>query len=368
MRHTETAQLKGTEVDFIEQDAQLMRRALELAARGPRGANPQVGAVVVSAAGHPLGEGRILGEGWHHGAGTPHAEPTALADARERGHDVRGARMYVTLEPCNHTGRTGPCSHAVAEAGIGELVYAAADSTAEAHGGAAWLQAHGVMARGGLLAEDSEQLNARWLRRMAEQRPFVTAKMATSLDFALAAADGTSQWITSEESRRHAQQLRRRADAVVVGSGTLAADDPRLTAREDSGELSQRQPLRVVIGESEVPASARIRGEDGLFVHLPTRDLREALAELTARGVHHVMVEGGPRLLGAFFDAGLVDEVWHYQAPLLLPGGRRAAGDAPVPTLADAVRHSIDELRQIGPDIFIRYTPPVEGTPCSLES
>ncbi|MCB4207630.1 bifunctional diaminohydroxyphosphoribosylaminopyrimidine deaminase/5-amino-6-(5-phosphoribosylamino)uracil reductase RibD [Arthrobacter sp. UM1] len=339
-----------------------MRRALELAARGPAGANPRVGAVIADP------HGRILGEGWHHGAGTPHAEPTAIADAARRGEDLRGARMLVTLEPCNHTGRTGPCSEAVVEAGLGSLVYAAPDRTPQARGGAEALRHAGLEVTAGLLEAESERLNRRWSLRMSEGRPFVTAKLATSLDYAMAAADGSSQWITSEESRRHAQSLRRRVDAILVGTGTVLADNPRLTAREDDGDDAVRQPLRVAVGLREVPAGAAIRGEDGRFRHVRTRDPREALRVLAAEGAEHVMLEGGPQLLGAFLDAGLVDETWHYLAPMLIPGGRAASARTAAASLSDADRMVLESVERIGPDVLLRsqtLDSPDRGGPAS---
>lgn len=329
-------------------DEGLMRRALELAARGPAGANPRVGAVIADQ------DGRILGEGWHRGAGTPHAEPTAIEDAQNRGEDIRGARMFVSLEPCDHTGRTGPCSRAVVSAGLGSLVFAAPDRTAEARGGAETLRQAGLAVTGGLLQAESESLNRRWSRRMAEGRPFVTAKLATSLDYAMAAEDGSSQWITSEESRRHAQSLRRRVDAILVGTGTVLADNPRLTAREDSGERAARQPLRAVVGLREVPEASAVRGADGQFRHLRTREPREALRLLSEEGAEHVMLEGGPALLGAFLDAGLVDETWHYLAPMLIPGGRAASARRAAPTLAEADRVVLESVERLGPDVLLR--------------
>jgi diaminohydroxyphosphoribosylaminopyrimidine deaminase/5-amino-6-(5-phosphoribosylamino)uracil reductase len=332
-----------------------MDRALDLAAQGPRGANPLVGAVIVSQ------DGTLLGEGWHHGAGTPHAEPTALADAHARGNDVTGAHMYVTLEPCNHTGRTGPCTEAILAAGIASVSYAASDTTDKASGGASYLQSRGVAVDGGIRAAESERLNERWRRSMAEGRPFVTAKFATSLDFSIAAADGTSQWITSEDSRRHAQTLRSQVDAIIVGTGTVAADNPRLTARDSEGREIERQPLRVAMGLRDIPDGASIRGADGRFRHLRTHDPADVLAQLAGEGVSHVMLEGGPSILGAFLQSDLIDEYWHYQAPLYLPGGRVAFTGADAASLADGTRLVLDDVKRIGPDLFIRSSPAPAG-------
>ena len=224
-------------------DTQAMGLALDKARKGVRGANPLVGAVIVDAT------GQLLATGWHRGAGSPHAEADALAKAREAGINVRGARMYVTLEPCNHTGRTGPCSVAIAKAGIAEVVYAYADTTEDAAGGATYLRSQGITVRSGVLENEAYALNARWFAAATGKRPFVTAKIASSLDGYIAATDGTSQWITGEEARTDGHTLRARADAIMVGTGTVQSDNPQLTARTGTGQLTEHQPLRVVVGE-----------------------------------------------------------------------------------------------------------------------
>jgi diaminohydroxyphosphoribosylaminopyrimidine deaminase/5-amino-6-(5-phosphoribosylamino)uracil reductase len=333
-----------------------MRTALQAAARGPRGANPLVGAVLVDAS------GRILHVGHHRGAGTAHAEVDVLDRAAAAGTDLRTTTMYVTLEPCNHWGRTGPCTLAIARAGVPRVVFAAPDRTAAAAGGAAALRAAGVEVRAGLLADEAEQLNDRWGETVRAQRPFVTLKVAQSLDARIAAADGTSQWITSSPAREHGHDLRALADAVLVGSGTLLADDPRLTARTGDGGAVVRQPLRAVMGLRPVPAGAAVRGDDGRFRHLSTHDPRIALAELSEAGVHHVLVEGGSTVAAAFLRADLVDEIALYQAPLLLGAGRAAFGDLGVGTLDEASRWRLDPagegpVRQLGPDLWIHLRP-----------
>lgn len=329
-----------------------MLRALELAGRGVRGANPLVGAVVLSA------DGETLGEGYHRGAGTPHAEPAALEDARNRGHDVRGATAVVTLEPCNHTGRTGPCSEALLAAGIARVVHAADDVDAAASGGAERLRQAGVDCMGGLEHSRSLHLNERWVRSVLDARPFVTLKSAQSLDGRVAARDGSSQWITGDASRGDGHRIRALADAVLVGTGTVLADDPRLTAR-DAGPA--RAGLRVVLGASEVPADAAVRGEG--FLHLQTRDVHAALSDLHRRGVRHVLVEGGPRIAAAFLRAGVVDELFSYVAPLILGDGAPAYPDLGVDTLGDALAWSLDDaggpaVQQFGPDVRLHLRPP----------
>lgn len=337
-----------------------MVRALELAGRGVRGANPLVGAVVVST------DGTLLGEGYHRGAGTPHAEPAALADAHARGNDPRGATMVVTLEPCNHTGRTGPCSEAVLAAGITRVVYAAEDVNGAAAGGAQRLRNAGVECVGGVEANRSRDLNGRWSTALAARRPFVTLKSAQSLDGRVAAVDGSSQWITGAEARADGHRIRALADAVLVGTGTVLADDPRLTARVDAGSVPTGLPaphvgLRVVMGETPVPGHAAIRGEG--FLHLPTRDVQRVLDELYSRNVRHLLVEGGPRIASAFLRAGVVDELFSYVAPLVLGDGAAAFPDLGVPTLREASRWSLDDaggpgLQQLGQDARLHLRPP----------
>ena len=307
-----------------------MRAALTAAARGVRGANPVVGAALLSA------EGEVLHVGHHRGAGTAHAEVAVLDAAREAGTPLRDTTLLVTLEPCHHTGRTGPCTEAILHAGIERVVHAVADTTDAARGGAAWLREYGVEVRAGLLAAEALEVNERWLRAQQQRRPFVSLKIAQSIDGRVAAVDGTSQWITGAPARAEGHHLRTRVDAVLVGGGTLRSDDPSLTARTPEGELCTRQPLRAVMSTRPVPEAARIRGADGRFVHLDTHDPREALTRLRDRGAAHVLVEGGPTVAVAFLAADLVDELWLYQAPLLLGAGASSVAGLGIKTLAAA--------------------------------
>ncbi len=329
-----------------ERDA--MVRALELARRGPaHGPNPRVGCVLLSA------EGDVLGEGWHRGAGTPHAEPAALADARERGADVRGATAVVTLEPCDHTGRTGPCSVALVEARVARVVVAVPDPNPVAGGGSARLRAAGVAVETGVEEAAGRALLRPWLLAVGRGRPFVVLKTASTLDGRVAAADGSSRWITSPESRAHAHAFRAEVDALVVGTGTVLADDPALTARAADGVLADHQPLRVVVGRRDLPGGGRLAGPGGELVHLRTRDPRTVLAALQEREVRTVLVEGGPTLAAAFLRADVVDEVHAYVAPVLLGGGRPAVADLGITTITDAVRLRTREVRPLGPDVLV---------------
>lgn len=335
-----------------------MRRALVLAAERPvRGPNPRVGCVLL-ASGNEHDPRMVLAEGRNHGVGTPHAEAEALADAQARGVDVRGSTAVVTLEPCHHRGRTPPCSSALLDAGVSEVVYAVADPHAVAAGGGAWLADHGVRVTEGLLADEGTQVLGVWLDAVRAGRPFVTLKIATSLDGRVAAADGSSRWITGDQARMHAHEVRAQADAILVGTGTVRADDPSLTARGPEGRLADTQPLRVVVGHSPVPASARVRSADGgELVVVRSRDVREVLSVLQEREVRHVVVEGGPVVASAFLAAGAVDEVHAYVAPVLLGSGRSAVVDIGVRTIGEAVRLSTVGVRQLGEDMLVVARP-----------
>ena len=326
-------------------DLTWMRRALHLAASGPwPDPNPRVGCVIVGT------DGAVVAEGHHHGAGTPHAEIEAL---RVAGTRARGSTAYVTLEPCAHTGRTGPCADALVAAGVARVVFAQSDPNPDASGGAERLHAAGVDVIGGVLADEAAALNVRWARGVTLGRPLVTWKFAATLDGRSAACDGTSQWITSGASRADTHELRATRDAVLVGTGTVLADDPRLTARMPSGELAAQQPLRAVMGLRDVPASAAVHDGPGEVLHLRTRDPEVALKELWEQGVRDVWLEGGPTLAAAFLTAGLVDDVYAYLAPALLGSGRAAVDDLGITTIADVRRLEVVDVRVIGGDVRV---------------
>lgn len=321
--------------EFDARDESAMDAALDAALRGPRGANPLVGAVLTDET------GRILHTGRHMGSGTPHAEVDLIAAARSAGTDLRGTTLYVTLEPCHHTGRTGPCSQAILEAGIRSVVCATADTTETAAGGARFLAANGVDVRSGLHADRARRMNARWWTCQEEGRPFVTAKIAATQDGVVSAEDGTSQWITGPEARAHGHRLRARADTIMVGTGTALTDNPRLTARGPEGETLPEQPRRAVMGLRRLPAGAALDdGEEAL--RLPTRSPREALDRLARENSRHVLIEGGPGIVSAFLAEGLVDELYWYTAPKLLGSGRRAIAQLGATTLSDALPLTVD--------------------------
>ena len=314
-----------------------MTRALALAASPgvPLGPNPRVGCVLLA------DDGTEVAEGFHKGAGSPHAEAAALAEA---GDAARGTTAVVTLEPCNHTGRTGPCAEALVRAGVRRLVFAQGDTNPVASGGAATVRAAGIEVEGGLLAAEAGLLNRAWTFAVEHGRPFVTWKLATTLDGRSAAADGTSRWVSSPAARRDTHRLRALCDAIVVGTNTVEVDDPELTVRDEYGDPLPRQLLRVVMGERELDPGRRVFDDRAETVHLRTRDPRAALATLFARDCQHVFLEGGPTLASAFVRAGVVDEVIAYVAPMLLGSGRSAVGDLGIGSIADALHLELTDV------------------------
>jgi len=326
-----------------------MRRALDAARRGPRGVNPQVGAVILSPAGD------VLAEGWHRGAGTPHAEIDALSHLAPDA--ARGATAIVTLEPCNHTGRTGPCSEALLAAGVSRVIYAIPDPGHASSGGGERLRTAGVHVESGVLADEASALLDSWLEVQRLGRPHVTVKWAQSLDGRAAASDGTSQWITGPEARADVHRRRAAADAIIVGTGTVLADDPALTARGDDGALLAHQPVPVVIGRTAIPDDAALRRHPQPPLFSATRDLAEVLDDLRQRGFHRVFVEGGPTLASAFVRAGFADEVLAYIAPVLLGGDRLALTDLGVATIDDARRLVAASVERLGDDLLVVATP-----------
>lgn len=330
-------------------------RAVELAARGEGTVlpNPVVGCVLLSP------EGETVGEGWHQRAGGPHAEVVALSDAGDR---ARGATAIVTLEPCNHTGRTGPCSLALIEAGVRKVIVAVRDPWPTASGGGRTLGAAGIE-----VVEPTEthcaaeDVNRVWLTATRLLRPFVTFKAGITIDARVAAQDGTSRWITSSESRADVHRLRSRVDTMMVGIGTVLADDPLLTVRNPNGIPTGTQPLRVVIdSRGRTPVDAKVRNGDAgtrivTSVDGAPVDLPGTLSELYRMGRRHVLLEGGPRLATSMLDAGLIDEIIVYIAPVVLGAGPSMLGGGVVTTLTQAHRAELRTIDQLGPDVRLRY-------------
>ena len=333
-----------------------LTRALALAeqAIGLTEPNPRVGCVILAP------DGRELGAGHTQAAGQAHAEVMALRDAAARGHDVRGAIAVVTLEPCSHHGRTPPCCDALIAAGIARVVAAAQDPNPQVAGqGLARLRAAGVAVDLADAASEaaSRELNIGFFSRMQRGRPFVRLKSAISLDGRTALPDGRSQWITGEAARADGHAWRRRAGAVLTGIGTVLADDPRMDVRLVP---TARQPLRLVLDpQGRLPATARILQPPGeARVIGPGRpELAGLMVELGAQGINELHVEAGPTLSGAFLDAGLVDELLIYQAPMLIGQGRPLAELAPLAGLADARRWDLVEATPIGQDLRLRLRP-----------
>lgn len=368
---TWSEQETATHRAFMDQALALARKA-----SGRTSPNPVVGAVLVR-------DGVVVGEGYHRKAGSDHAEIDAI---RQAGDAAEGAALYVTLEPCNHVGRTGPCAEAIIAAGITHVFFATSDPAN--HGserGRDRLVRAGLTVREGLCAADARFDNRFFLHASKYARPWVVAKYASSLDGRIATVSGESQWITGEESRRRAHQLRALVDAVMVGSGTVLADDPELTVRLT--DYAHPQPARIVLdSRGRIPLSAKllsgcqgirtiiattsisasvwredIRWEGAEILLVPADEsgslqIPQLLAELNLSGVQSVMVEGGATVLGSFFDAGLVDEVWAFLAPLVL-GGLRAPGaiaGSGASTLDKAFRLEDIQTECLGPDLLIR--------------
>jgi len=356
----------------------MLYRTLELArkAEGRTSPNPMVGAVLVK-------DGRIVGEGFHHQAGAPHAEIEAL---RAAGEAARGATLYVNLEPCAHQGRTPPCTQALIEAGVREVHYAVGDPNPVVNGkGHAQLEAAGIDVHRGLLEEAGRKLNLPFFKYITQGRPFVTAKFAMSLDGKIATRSGESRWLTNETSRQRVHELRDIIDAILVGAGTVLTDDPQLTTRLDRPD--EHHPLRIVADSRGcIPLSAKLfdptlpgktvlattagadpayctklkaRGVDVWMLPTDTHDrvsLPELLDELGRHGLLNLLVEGGSELLGAFFAGGLVDRVWAFIAPLII-GGQDAPtpiGGTGVENLVQALRLDNIEIETLDGDLCIR--------------
>ncbi len=355
-------------------DRTFMARALELARRGLGLAapNPMVGAVLVR-------DGRIVGEGWHEGPGTDHAEVAAL---RRAGELARGATLYVTLEPCSHQGRTPPCAPAVAAAGVARLVAAARDPNPTVDGrGFAVLREAGVRVEAGVGAPEGRDLIAGFAKHVRSGLPFVTLKTASSLDGKAAARDGSSRWITGEAARRDAHELRAEAGAVAAGAGTVLADDPSLTVRLEG--YRGRQPVRVVVDASgrtpgggrvhdgaartvvattvRAPGPARAAWEDAgaevlVLPESPEGVALDALLEaLGKRDVQGLLVEGGPTLAWSFLRAGLIDRWVAYVGARALggAGAMPAVGGDGVPSIGEAIPLHIESVERLGEDVKV---------------
>jgi diaminohydroxyphosphoribosylaminopyrimidine deaminase/5-amino-6-(5-phosphoribosylamino)uracil reductase len=329
-------------------DEEFMRRALALAERGwgQTSPNPMVGAVIVR-------NGEIAGEGWHEKFGEAHAEINALSRA---GDAARGATLYVTLEPCNHIGKTPPCASALVAAGVARVVIATLDPGAQSGGGAGTLRAAGIDVVVGLLESEARELNAAFFHAFVSDRPWVTLKLALSIDGAIADSERGPAWLSNELSRAEVHRLRAGADAIAVGAKTYATDHPKLTVR---GPIQPRvAPAKVVFDPDGTLSAGRTsvleEFDDITFVRVA--DLPAALRALRARGIRSLLVEGGASIASAFLDAELVDRLVIFQAPIVLGGGALAAFGATVPRRAGSVRR-LPVLRRhpFGDDLMTIY-------------
>ena len=363
---------------FSTLDHAMMARALRLAELGTYTTkpNPMVGCVIVR-------DGEAVGEGWHERAGGPHAEVYALEGARER---AKGATAYVTLEPCSHTGKTGPCADALIAAGVSRVVGAMRDPNPEVDGGGfERLRAAGIQVESGLMEAPARLLNRGFLSRIERGRPWLRVKLATSLDGRSALASGESKWISGEPARADVHRWRARAGALLTGAGTVLVDDPHLTVRLEKDEAGKDvpfvAPLRVVldpglatvarghIREGAAPTlylhapDARMpRGIDAQHAHVPVKggrfDLDAVLALLATRGINEVQVEAGATLAGAFLGAGLVDELLLYVAPVLLGETARPMFDGlHIDAMTERLKMHIVETRRIGEDVRVLLRP-----------
>ncbi len=329
-----------------------MSRALALAANGPlTGGNPQVGAILLDDAGNPIAEG------WHRGAGTAHAEVDALSRVPVGQH---AHTAVVTLEPCNHTGRTGPCSEALIAAGVQRVVYAVDDPGAHSGGGRERLEAAGVEVIAGVLRDEVETFIGPWLTAQRRGRSWVTVKWASSLDGRAAAADGSSQWITSPEARADAHRLRATHDAILTGTGTVLADDPSMTARDASGELLPQQPAPIVVGRRPIPKDAKLRRHPAGLTETDA-PLDAVLRDAFAQGRIRVLVEAGPTLTSEVLREGLADELRVYLAPALLGGQGTAIRGLGIHGIDAALRLDFTEVRAVGPDLALTLRPHPAG-------
>ncbi|HEX2835477.1 MAG TPA: bifunctional diaminohydroxyphosphoribosylaminopyrimidine deaminase/5-amino-6-(5-phosphoribosylamino)uracil reductase RibD [Thermoanaerobaculia bacterium] len=349
----------------------LMRRALELAARGryTTSPNPMVGCVIVR-------DGAVIGEGWHQRAGQAHAEIEALRNATG---DVRGATMYVTLEPCSHHGRTPPCSDAVIASGVSGVVIAMSDPNPLVNGGGIGaLRGAGIDVTTGVLEAEARRLNEKFVWAISQKLPFVLVKAAMTLDGKLATVTRDSQWISGEAARERSLLLREEFDAILVGSGTVIADDPRLTRRLNLAGDATRWTRVVLDGDAQVPPHAQVLTDGArtiLFTSDPARydagtnvelvrvdarvDLEQVFGELHARGIRSLIVEGGSVVHSEVIRRGLWQKMMLFIAPMLVGGAHAPAifsGD-PVSKLTEAYRFRFDRCELAGPDVMVTAYP-----------
>ena len=322
-----------------------MRRAIALSLNSPEfNENPRVGAVLINDA------GEVVAEGWHRGAGTQHAEVDALSKIES----AAGLTAVVTLEPCNHTGTTGPCAQALIDAGVKRVVFAAFDPGKTEGGGRFALREAGIEVIEGVLVDEYQPILKPWIVNKIAQRPYVVIKYASSIDGRVAAEDKSSKWITASVAREDVHARRSKAQAILIGTNTVELDDPELTARKSDGSLYETQPIRVVVGERKLSQDLRAFNKDAETLRLETRDLGHVLETLYSRGIRQVFVEGGAQLESSLIALGYADEFLIYLAPKLIGGPHTAVGDIDVHNIDQAVKLQFVETKTLGDDILIR--------------
>lgn len=346
----------------VEATKSYLERAVELGRQGcgQTMPNPPVGAVIVR-------NGEIIGEGWHQLAGTPHAERNALADAARRGKDVRGAEIYVSLEPCSTHGRTGACVDAIIDAGLASCTYAQRDPNPQHVGAADHLLARAGVAVAHVPIESGAELIRGFTMLQTEGRPWVVGKMAMSLDGRISRLPSEGQWLTSPQARERVHELRATVDGIITSGETVRKDDPTLTVRGGAwerrtdiyGEVGRVpvQPWRIIMQRAApgaIPTDARVLGDDGRLMRHRGQEPHQVLQDLGAKGLTCVMIEAGGKLTGAFHDAGLIDEWWLFLAPCLLAGESSALAGEGAESIAAASRLGEVAFEKIGSDVLMR--------------
>lgn len=332
------------------EDRFFMARAIELSKQGLGRTfpNPIVGAVIVS----PSGE--IIGEGFHSGG--DHAEVVALSYCASRGISTIGSTIYVSLEPCNHRGKRPPCTQAILEARIARVVFAVHDPNPIAMGGSEYLRSQGIEISAHILEDESAFANRAWIHKIIRQRPYITWKIASTFDGFSAALDGTSKWITSEESRSLVQRMRAESDAIMIGTGTALADDPSLIPKGDA-----RRPMRIVMGQRKLPPEAKLNDSQAQTLFLPSHESKVMIAKINELGLNSILLEAGPTLGTALLLENLIDEIHWFQAPTLLGTGKKSVGDLHIKTLSQRRNFVITKSELIGPDLHTLLIPKSEA-------
>jgi diaminohydroxyphosphoribosylaminopyrimidine deaminase/5-amino-6-(5-phosphoribosylamino)uracil reductase len=316
-----------------------MARAIECArlGLGKTSPNPIVGAVITSAT------GEFISEGFH--SGTEHAEVIAIAAAKEL---PTGSIIYITLEPCNHQGKTPPCTEALISAGIAKVVYAVTDPNPIAAGGCERLRKSGIEVVAGLLESEAAFDNRGWLTKIAKQRPRITWKIASTMDGKVAASDGSSKWITSELARADVALLRSQADAIVTSTATVKADNPLLTSKGLG-----KNPMRIVMGESEIAPESQVLNSDAETVVIKSHNFQELISLSSQRGFNQILVESGPTFGTALLSADLVDEIILFQAPTFFGSGTPSISDLGINSISQRLDFEIADVEVIGADLKI---------------